>query len=107
MTTLVPEKDHRIGGTRIKKSDALHLPRSRNLGPIRNSAKLNLIYSTILQVNFFCLTFKTLGQICKLQSTWIIPRKPSGNPQTESGFFSQASYIHRPTFRLRGTLQLH
>src|SRR5262249_23951413 len=91
----------------LKNSTALHFAAISNSGLIRNSAKFNLIHSTILQVNFFSLTLKTLGQICKLQPTRIIPRKPSGNPQTESGLFSQAGYIHRPTFRLRGALPFH
>jgi hypothetical protein len=98
MTTLVAEKNHRIGGAQIKKTDRAAFCRDQGIQVCSAIARSSSDpFDDFGGLNFFCLTLKTFGQICKLQPTRIIPRKLSGNPQTESGLFSQGGYIHRPS----------
>jgi uncharacterized membrane protein YeaQ/YmgE (transglycosylase-associated protein family) len=49
----------------------------------------------------------TLGQVCELQPTRIIPRQPSGNSQAEDSLFSEPGCIHDcPHQYARGREQL-
>ena len=41
-----------------------------------------------------CLTVEAFGQVCELQSAWIIPRQTSSNSQAERGLLSEAGGVH-------------